>query len=259
MESGSSIWVQWSIQLAGSTNGRLEYLTWTDTCHQIIRIGVMVQYIYITKENPPKQLKNALITTFIHFLPTRLGWTKVASICEGRWGEPLANADQVLLHWGHQHHRQSLESDWELGRFFLWGFAGRDGRTGATPGHQNQNQPGSQVETEEVLGSLRSPGGRNCRPWARCFPLWNARWLFHDFVSLYKEFCQENSDHCSLGSPGVAVASPLLFALHAGSFGVWACECVSCVSVKYLKREKDFSNRLSVLFPTYICLSSVER
>lgn len=36
--------------------------------------------------------------------------------------------------------------------------------------------------------------------------------------------------------------SPLLCAVHAGSFCAWACE--------YLKREKDFVNRLSVLFPT---------
>lgn len=68
-----------------------------------------------------------------------------------------------------------------------------------------------------------------------------------------------NSDHCPLGSPGVAVTSPLLFALHAGSFGVWARECASCASVKYLKREKDFSNRLSVLFPNYISLPSAEK
>lgn len=113
------------------------------------------------------------------------------------------------------------------------------------------NLLGSQVETEEVLGSLRRTVAHEPEVFLCGTP--------DDFVSLYEEFCQENSHHCPLGSPGVAVTSPLLFALHAGSFGVWACECASCASVKYLKREEDFSNRLSVLFPTYISLSSAEK
>lgn len=108
--------------------------------------------------------------------------------------------------------------------------------------------------------SLHPAGHEGC-PRAKHFSLWNTRWLLHDLASLYKEICQDNSDDdCSLGSTGSfchlsTSFSPLLFAMHAGSFGVWAYE--PCEGEVPEKREKDILNRLSVLFPTYISLFSL--
>lgn len=214
---------------------------------------------YIIKVNPPKQLRNAFITKFIHVL---------AQLCRPGWAElnwhllALASEGNLWLLLTRSCFTEGTSttaktwSDWEFWRLFLWDFGGRGGGTWCHPRQSDTNQLGSKVKTREVLSSLRSLVHHH--PWARRFSLWSKWGLFHDFVSLYKVLSVIL--WLLLTWPScVAVTSSFLFALHAGSFGVWACDCVSCVSVKYLKREKDFFNRLSVLFPTYMSLSSVKR
>lgn len=115
-------------------------------------------------------------------------------------------------------------------RVFLWGFCGRDGRTGTIPGCWSPTHWSSRLS--QGLNSQRhrlssQPGGHKCQlSWGWRLSLWNTRWL-----SLYiKRFCQENYDYCWLGSAGRCchLPSPLsLFASLQCTLGVFERGCVS--------------------------------
>lgn len=165
--------MQLSIQWAGSTNGRWEVPDvdrHVSPDHQEWCNGpTYIQYMHIRKENPPPQLKNALITTFIHFLAqlSRPGWAELnwrlsAMVIEG-------NLWLVLTRSCFTEGTGTTGKAWTVtGRF--GGSSSEasldemEGRDCCHPRPPEPKQLGSQVETEEVHGSLRSPGGRNRRP-----------------------------------------------------------------------------------------------
>lgn len=150
-------------------------------------------------------------------------------------------------YWEHQGHSQSLSIDSEACRFFLWGSGGRDGRTGAITGcwsktHWSSCQ--SRGLNSRCLRLYLQPGGCHLSLAWR-FSLWNTRRLS---LSI-KRFVRKIMIIAHLALLAVAVTSllpfsPLLFVVHAGSFCAWVFEC--------LEKKKDFLNRLSALFPTYI-------
>lgn len=197
------------------TPGRWEYMAWTDMIHQIIRngdIGV------VWEEKSPK-----CFNYNIHSVPAlvKLSGLGLSELyLRGTFGE---------YYWEHQRHSQSLSIDSEACRFFLWGFGGRDGRTGAITGCWSKTHWSSCQSRGLNSWCLRlylQPGGRHLSLAWR-FSLWNTRWLS---LSI-KRFVRKIMIIAHLALLAVAVTSllptsPLLSSLQCTQ-GVFVRGCLS--------------------------------